>query len=230
MRLYALDIETDTSPGRNRCALDLPAGLDPCCSAVISVAVRDTAARRSEYFSIDDLGSEVAVLTALDQFLRDAPEGVVVTWNGANFDLPYLATRYERCGYGSALRIAPTDDRPPKYEPLPSRNPLGYIAAWGQHRHIDVAFAYAEFAAAHDVKWSLKPVALAAGIDMVTVDASAVDSLSPAELRDYNVSDVIGTAALAARLDAATFARWLDPRVPATSRPRPEIVRVPASR
>lgn len=224
MRLYALDIETDTSPGRRRIGSETPPGLDPNHDAVISVAVHDSAANRSEFFSVDTEGSEVAVLSALDMTLRAAPEGVVVTWNGANFDLPYLAARFAHCGVRSTLRLLEADDRPPKYEPLPGSHPTGYWASWGQHRHLDVAYAYQQFADEHAVAWSLKPVASAAGIEMISVDASAVTELTADELRAYNVSDVVGTAALAQRLDPATFAAWLDVRVPPTRRRAPVVV------
>jgi DNA polymerase elongation subunit (family B) len=210
--LYALDIETDTSDGRAPRDPDYPAGLDPRIDPVISVAVWDRDAGTAAYWSADTVpGAEKGLLVELDRFLATRPCGVIVTWNGANFDLPYLATRYDRLGVATELRLTATDSRPPKYAPVPGGSPGGYHATWARHQHLDVAFAYAPVADELGVRWSLKPVAEALGIDMISVERDQMEALSESELRDYNVSDVRGTAELAARLSDEDFHLWLDP-------------------
>lgn len=206
MRFLALDIETDT----NATPVDpaVPAGLDPRAAAVISAAVWDTRDGSASYFD----GDEASVLTRLEERLADAGDGVLVTWNGANFDLPYLAHRYDLHGVATTLRLVEADNRAPKYDALPGKHANGYWAAWADLTHLDIAFAYRQIADDLGVKWSLKPVAAALGIDMVTVDASQAATLDAATLEAYNVSDVRGTAELATRLEGAVRDAWLDPQ------------------
>ena len=75
--LYGLDIETDTTVD----------GLDP--SRAASVAVGLATPEGDEVF----LGDESGILARLDRRLAQLPAGVVVTWNGSSFDLPFLAAR-----------------------------------------------------------------------------------------------------------------------------------------
>src|SRR5688572_24694445 len=120
--LYGLDIETDTSSD----------GLDPGVARVVAVAVSSEAAG-----DVVLTGSEAGVLTALDGHLADLEPGVVVTWNGGAFDLPFLATRAERVGIAIGLELAwdPRAYRPGRV-PLPGH--LGtYAASWYGHEHVD---------------------------------------------------------------------------------------------
>ena len=39
------------------------------------------------------LGDEATLLRRLDRRLAELPPGIIVTWNGSSFDLPFLATR-----------------------------------------------------------------------------------------------------------------------------------------
>ena len=87
-RVYGLDIETDTSVD----------GLDPEVGAVVAVAV---ATERGE--RVFD-GPENQLLTELDHFMSSLPAGIVVTWYGSGFDLPYLARRAEILPYLERLR------------------------------------------------------------------------------------------------------------------------------
>jgi hypothetical protein len=193
-RLYGLDIETctDGDPAPD----GTPPGLDPRVSAVISVAVWDRSTDSGAYFT----GDEPELLCALEAHLASLPGGVIVTWNGANFDLPYLADRFAANGIAPSLQLRRSATRPPKYSPLPGHCPTGYEATWGPHRHLDVAYAYQKTAERVGVPWRLKPMAAAFDIDMITVDASAVSELDPATLEAYNLSDAAGTAELAAKL------------------------------
>src|SRR4051794_33210668 len=119
--LYGLDIETDT-------AVD---GLDPLIGRVLAVAVSD-----HRGITLFDHRDERALLADLDRHLAGLPDGVLVTWNGARFDLPYLATRAALAGVelGLVLWADPTcrDDR----DALPGHTGT-YRASWGGHDHLD---------------------------------------------------------------------------------------------
>ncbi len=87
--LYGLDIETDTS-------ID---GLDPTVGAVVAVAV--SSAERDVVLT----GDESLLLARLDRHLAGLAAGTIVTWNGASFDLPFLAERARRRGVPLGLRL-----------------------------------------------------------------------------------------------------------------------------
>ena len=75
--MYGLDIETDTTVD----------GLDPEVAAVVTVALSNDGF--DEVFT----GDEEAILHDLDARLAAVAPGVIATWNGAAFDLPFLADR-----------------------------------------------------------------------------------------------------------------------------------------
>src|SRR4051794_18369466 len=87
--LYGLDIETDTSVD----------GLDSSCAAIVAVGVSwdggDVVFR----------GPEAQLLRSLDKWLRRMPSGVLVTWNGSGFDLPFLADRAALAGVRLGLEL-----------------------------------------------------------------------------------------------------------------------------
>ena len=203
MRILALDIETDSAAVTDTGG---PAALDPRVAGVLSVAVWDSVSGYAEYFS----GNERHILEDLDRYITGRRDGVLVTWNGANFDLPFLATRFAHHGIDNSLKLRPAEDRPAKYVPCPGGHSGGYRANWGMRDHVDIAYPYQARARSLGVAWSLKPVATALRIDMVVVDAAQSAELSEDQLREYNVSDVRGTAALAERLPALELARWMD--------------------
>ena len=89
--LYGLDIETDTTCD----------GLDPGVARIVAVAVSS-----SKGGDLVLTGGEPGVLAALDAHLGDLEPGVVVTWNGGAFDLPFLAARAQRCGITLGLELA----------------------------------------------------------------------------------------------------------------------------
>lgn len=188
--LYGLDIETDTSAD----------GLDPGVARVVAVAL--SSANDGEVVLT---GSEAGVLRALDQHLASADPGVVVTWNGSAFDLPFLATRAAVVGVALGLELAWD---PAAYRlgrtPLPGH--LGsYAATWYDHGHVD---AYRAWRALLDPETScgLKAVARAEGFDPVEVDdITALHDVPLGELRRYVASD----ATLARRLAER---RWRDVR------------------
>ena len=78
--VYGLDIETDTTIN----------GLDSEVAPVLTVAL--SLYDYDEVFS----GDEPTILTQLDRRLAELTSGVLATWNGAAFDLPFLADRAAR--------------------------------------------------------------------------------------------------------------------------------------
>ena len=79
--VYGLDIETDTTEN----------GLDPRVAAVVTVAL--VGPTYEEVFT----GPESQLLTDLDARLAQLEPGVLATWNGSAFDLPFLADRAAAC-------------------------------------------------------------------------------------------------------------------------------------
>jgi uncharacterized protein YprB with RNaseH-like and TPR domain len=181
--LYGLDIETDTSDD----------GLDPGVARVVAVAVSSVVGGE-----VVLTGSEAGVLAALDAHLADVEPGVVVTWNGGAFDLPFLAARAAVVGVALGLELA---WEPAAYRlgrtPLPGS--LGvYAAGWYGHDHLDAYRAWRTVGlAAADEPCGLKAVARAEGLSAVEVDdVSQLHAVPLGELRRYVASD----AALARQL------------------------------
>src|SRR5690348_12681457 len=76
--IYGLDIETDTTVD----------GLDPQRSRIVAAAVAGPHGVR-----VFDDRDESLLLDRLDWHLAALEAGVLATWNGAGFDLPFLADR-----------------------------------------------------------------------------------------------------------------------------------------
>ena len=192
--LYGLDIETDTT-------ID---GLDPAIGRILAVAVVNAdeavgtteATEPVEVFADAD---EVELLDRLDRSLAALPPGVLITWNGARFDLPYLATRAERHGLRLGLRLRLDPSLSGRHEPLPGHEGA-YRASWHHHHHLDAYRLYqADVGPALRLPCSLKVVASLAGLAPVEVDASKVHELTPAQIATYVRSDARCTAVLARR-------------------------------
>lgn len=181
--LYGLDIETDTSSD----------GLDPGVARVVAVAVSSSVGG-----DVVLTGPEAGVLAALDAQLASLEPGVLVTWNGGAFDLPFLAARAAVAGVALGLELAwdPTGYRLGRV-PLPGS--LGtYAAGWYGHEHLDAYRAWkAAGLADPDASCGLKAVAQAEGFDAVEVDDVArLHEVPVDQLRRYVASD----ASLARRL------------------------------
>ena len=213
-RVYALDIETDTT-------ID---GLDPANSRITEVVV--STAKEDVVFDHD---SEAQLLVETDRYIKQLAPGLITTWNGVFFDIPFIVDRmtYLRLNKPRSLlgMLGVTDvyvDRlrtvglnpiaqpglKPKYSYLPGHD-VGYGMVWktsdnwgdlNVHQHLDISFAYKGFAEEHEMKHSLKPVAKAHGILMIEVDREKMHLLTPEERHDYVVSDGRGTRALALRV------------------------------
>ena len=193
--LYGLDIETDTT-------ID---GLDPATSPIVAVAVS------SAEHDVVLTGPEATILGNLDALLLETAPGIIVTWNGAAFDLPFLADRGDHLGVplGLRLRLDPV---------LRARTPLpghegAYRAGWHGHRHLDAYRVYRNDLHRHlELSCSLKSVASFLGIPAVQVDASRIHELGPEELAAYVASDA-RVACAVARRRWATATPFLDPVV-----------------
>ena len=172
-RVYGLDIETDTTVD----------GLDPASSPIVTVALSTVAA--DEVFT----GTEVEILAALDARLAQLAPGVIATWNGAAFDLPFLADRAAASGVPLGLRLVPDPTVVTSHDPLPGH--LGaYRAAWYGHDHVDAYRVYrADVGRVLHVSCSLKAVARLVGLVPVEVDRERIHDLAPADLAAYVASD-----------------------------------------
>lgn len=169
--LYGLDIETDTSCD----------GLDPSRSAILAVAVA------TEMGDEVWTGEEAALLGGLDAWLAKCRPGVLVTWNGSGFDLPFLAFRARRCGVPLALHLY-EDPSVRRRRPLPG-HACGYRARWGSHRHVDAYRAWRSLPGQKGLPMGLKAVAGRNGFEPVTVERSAIHLLGEDLLRRYVASD-----------------------------------------
>lgn len=133
-------------------------------------------------------GDEPDILHRLDSLLDALPAGVIITWNGGGFDMPFLHDRAKRHGVDLGLHVA--------YDPvIASREPIpghrgGYRARWYQHRHLDGYQVYRADVGA-SLRWScgLKPLARTVGLPVIEVDRERIHLLEPEELRAYVVSD-----------------------------------------
>lgn len=138
--VYGLDIETDTSSG----------GLDPRVAPVVTVAL--ALPRHDEIFQ----GRETTLLCDLDERLRTLPPGILATWNGAAFDLPFLAHRGAHHGLDLGLRLS--------LDPQRRQRALTYRAAWHHHSHLDTLRLYYDEEPAPRVSSSLRSIARRVGL------------------------------------------------------------------
>ncbi len=153
---YGLDIETDTTVN----------GLDPEVSPIVAVAVTGD---NIEYV-LD--GDEVSILRRLDSLMKSLPAGVIITWNGTRFDLPFIARRAEILNVGIGL-----DD------------PAGR-GGWYGHVHLDGYLLFrADVGDSIRLSCGLKPLARFVGLSVVEVDRTRIHELSSDQCRAYVASD-----------------------------------------
>lgn len=171
--VYGLDIETDTTVD----------GLDPEVAAVVTVALSND--------SFDEVftGDEDTILHELDERLAAVAPGVIATWNGAAFDLPFLADRAARHGIHLGLRLRADPGIPLDHNPLPGHR-SAYRARWHQHGHVDAYRLYrADVGPALRVSCSLKSIARLVGFTPIDVDRTRIHDLSHEMLHAYAASD-----------------------------------------
>jgi DNA polymerase elongation subunit (family B) len=182
--IYGLDIETDTRVD----------GLDPAVGRILVVAV--ATAEGPVVFADAD---EARLLDRLDWYLGSLEPGVIATWNGAKFDLPYLADRARLLGVRVDLRLSLDPTIELEHPPLPGHGGA-YRAAWGSHAHLDAYRLYrADVVPALHISGSLKSVARACGLRPIATDAARVHELDRDQLEAYVVSDATCTRELARR-------------------------------
>jgi DNA polymerase elongation subunit (family B) len=171
--IYGLDIETDTT-------ID---GLDPRVASVLTVAL--SLPGHDEVFS----GPEPQLLTDLDHRLRTLAPGVLATWNGGAFDLPFLASRAQEHGIGLGLRLELDPRMRLRGNPLPGHEGA-YRGAWFGHQHLDAYRLYrSDVGPLLRVSCSLKSIARLVGLSTIEVDRTRIHDLSHEALHAYAASD-----------------------------------------
>ncbi len=183
--VYGLDIETDTTTN----------GLDPAVARVLTVALSSE--------GVDEVfcGDEATLLRELDLRLAELEPGVIATWNGAAFDLPFIADRasLRRVDLGLKLQLDPSITM--RRAPLPGHRGA-YRARWHRHGHVDAYRLYrGDVGPALRVSCSLKSIARLVGLAPIEVDRTRIHDLTNEALHAYASSD----ARLARQL---TERRW----------------------
>ncbi len=191
--IYGLDIETDTTVD----------GLDPSVSRILAVALSTG--------GVDELfdGPEDELLLALDDRLADLEPGVLATWNGGAFDLPFIADRAARWRLQIGLRIVADPRIRHRHDPLPGHDHC-YRAAWFGHSHLDAYRLYRDdVGPALRISCSLKSIARFVGLAPIEVDRERIHDLSREALHAYAASDARLARVLAERR-WATATRRID--------------------
>jgi uncharacterized protein YprB with RNaseH-like and TPR domain len=191
--VYGLDIETDTTVD----------GLDPSASSVVTVALSQDGV--DEVFT----GPEQELLVELDFRLRELDPGVLATWNGAAFDLPFLADRAQRCGVDLGLHLRFDPAIRMVHPPLPGHQGA-YRAAWHEHGHVDAYRLYrGDVGPALRISCSLKSIARLVGLRPMEVDRTRIHALEAEALHAYATSDARLARVLTERRWASA-ARFVD--------------------
>jgi hypothetical protein len=169
--LYGLDIETDTTVN----------GLDPSVSSIVAVSLS------TEEDNVTFTGPEKKLLRSLDRHLKRMPPGVLVTWNGSGFDLPFLTDRSAAAKVKLGLELTPDQSLPHKYAPLIGHD-SPYRARWHQHGHLDACCLYRTLLP-EGTSGALKSVARGAGFFVREEDREHLHELSAGALVRYAAND-----------------------------------------
>jgi len=190
-QIYGLDIETDTSRD----------GLDPAVASVRAVALSG--------HTFDDLfiGDEADVLRSLDDRLASLPVGVVATWNGSAFDLPFLADRARILGVDLGLKLCLDRRLTLHRAPLPG-HAGAYRASWHDHGHLDTFRIYGDDSTAAQ-RLSLRTLGRFVGIGTHKVHPNRTHDLGNEALHACAPSDARLARVLAERRWPAA-ARMID--------------------
>lgn len=183
-------VMSDQAPSTEIVALDIETtGLDPGESTVIAAGLAgdgwvESCVSRDEQQLLQWLVERVRGLH---------PSTTLVTWNGSEFDLPFLARRFGVLGIDSGLKLRPTGE-------LGKYGGDLYDGEWSGLHHHDIAPDFRDAAQEAGVRWSLKPVAKEVlSVAPVEVDrrGEAMAALDKATLRLYVESDAEITYKLA---------------------------------
>jgi hypothetical protein len=178
--LVGFDIETDTSVD----------GLDPETAAIVAVAVSCDAG--DEVFT----GTEAEILRRTDDLLSELGDGLLVTWNGASFDLPFVASRAVMLWV--SLGIVVRDDPARRSLRDPTRRAVR--ARWHRLIHLDGYLLYrADVGRSLGLSCGLKPLARFVGMQPVELDRTQLHLASPDEVVAYVASDARTAADLVRR-------------------------------
>ena len=177
---YGPDIETDTTIN----------GLDATVAAIVAVAVSTA----EEDFVL--LGKELQILRDLEELIASLTPGVLITWNGNYFDLPFISERAARCGVPLGLRFGAGE--PSRWSREHHNRP--YTSSWGDHRHLDGYQLYrADLGRQFKISCGLKPLSRMLGLAPVEVDRTQIHLLTDQEMREYVASDARLARELVAR-------------------------------
>jgi hypothetical protein len=182
--IYGLDIETDTSVD----------GLDPRVGRIVAVAVAGPRGVR-----VFDDGDEALLLDRLDWHLASLEPGVIATWNGAGFDLPYLADRAQRRDVRLGLRLALDPTIASHHDPLAGHDGA-YRASWHAHAHLDAYRVFrADVVPALSISGGLKSIARLCGLEPLELARATLHEQQPEQVRAYVASDASCTRELVRR-------------------------------
>lgn len=175
MNYVALDIETT--------------GLDPEHCQVVGIGITD-----GDFVEPRLSDDEAELLRWAEVTVSGLPDDrCLVTWNGEEFDLPFLARRFEILGIPTSLTVEPRAEIGKYGKPL-------HTCRWANKRHLDIAPLYRDIAIESNTQWSLKPVAQhVLGVDPVVVDrrGASIATMESEQLESYLRSDIEITLGLA---------------------------------
>lgn len=181
--VYGLDIETDTTVD----------GLDPGVARILTVALSSD--------EVDEIftGPEPQLLAELDVRLADIEPGVLCTWNGGAFDLPFIADRAALHGVPLGLRLELDPSILVRGRALPGHRGA-YRGSWHHHAHLDAYRVYrSDVGAALRISCGLKSIARFVGLVPVEVDRTRIHQLDQEALHAYASSDARLARVLAER-------------------------------
>ena len=178
--LVGFDIETDTSVG----------GLDPETAGIVAMAVSTDSG--DEVFT----GTESEILRRTDELLAAMGPGLLVTWNGASFDLPFVARRAEMLGIPLGLEVR--DDPTRRTNREPGRRSVR--GRWHRLVHLDGYLLYrADVGRSLGLSCGLKPLARFVGMQPVELDRAQLHLVSQEQMTAYVASDARTAADLVRR-------------------------------
>lgn len=125
--IYGIDIETEADRG----------SIDPNEAPIRAIGL---SVRNAEHTFT---GDEATILRRVDATLSTLPSGILATWNGAIFDLPYIADRARLLGVAVDLVLCADHRRRASRALLPGHDGA-YRARWGEHRHLDTFRLYGD--------------------------------------------------------------------------------------